>query len=215
MSRTKIISSTLRHLVLGSCLLLLAHTAIAADWKIGSTEWTQLPQVKQTKLGLYLSPQQALDMKRADPKGVAFYDIRTPAEANYLGMPIDADALVPFADIQWTDWDEKRNFYKVQPSVDFVPELARRLAAMGLTKASPIVLICRSGDRSARAADVLKELGYDKVYSVTEGFEGDMAKDGPTAGQRALNGWKNAGLPWSYKLDKAKAYFPAVVSAKQ
>ena len=35
-----------------------------------------------------------------------------------------------------------------------------------------------------------------------------MAKEGPKAGQRAVNGWKNAGLPWSYKLDKAKMYFP-------
>jgi len=23
-----------------------------------------------------------------------------------------------------------------------------------------------------------------------------------------VNGWKNADLPWSYKLDKAKMYFP-------
>jgi hypothetical protein len=43
---------------------------------------------------------------------------------------------------------------------------------------------------------------------VVDGFEGDMAKDGPKAGQRVLNGWKNAGLPWSYQLDKSKMYFP-------
>jgi hypothetical protein len=28
------------------------------------------------------------------------------------------------------------------------------------------------------------------------------------AGQRIVNGWKNAGLPWTYKLVKAKMYFP-------
>ena len=28
-------------------------------------------------------------------------------------------------------------------------------------------------------------------------------------GQRIVNGWKNAGLPWSYELGKARAYFPA------
>ena len=43
---------------------------------------------------------------------------------------------------------------------------------------------------------------------IAEGFEGDAAKDGPKAGQRTVNGWKNAGLPWTYKLDKAKMYFP-------
>ena len=30
----------------------------------------------------------------------------------------------------------------------------------------------------------------------------------PKAGQRIVNGWKNAGLPWTYKLEKSKMYFP-------
>ena len=46
------------------------------------------------------------------------------------------------------------------------------------------------------------------MYSVAEGVEGDTAKDGAKAGQRVVNGWKNANLPWTYKLDKAKMYFP-------
>jgi len=54
----------------------------------------------------------------------------------------------------------------------------------------------------------LTDLGYTKVYTVVDGFEGDLAKTGPQAGQRVVNGWKNAGLPWSYKLDKSKLYFP-------
>jgi hypothetical protein len=39
---------------------------------------------------------------------------------------------------------------------------------------------------------------------VVDGFEGDMSKDG----RRAVNGWKNAGLPWSYQLAREKMYFP-------
>ena len=31
-----------------------------------------------------------------------------------------------------------------------------------------------------------------------------LAKDGPNKGKRAVNGWKNIGLPWSYDLDKAR-----------
>ena len=107
-----------------------------------------------------------------------------------------------------SDWDDKRGSYKLDPNSDFVPELERRLKDMGLGKDSTIILICRSGDRSAKAQDRLQMSGYTKVYGVVEGFEGDMAKEGPKAGQRAVNGWKNAGLPWSYKLDKAKMYFP-------
>lgn len=26
-------------------------------------------------------------------------------------------------------------------------------------------------------------------------------------GRRNVNGWKNAGLPWTYKMDKAKVVF--------
>jgi hypothetical protein len=31
-----------------------------------------------------------------------------------------------------------------------------------------------------------------------------MAKDGPNKGKRAVNGWKNIGLPWSYNVDQNK-----------
>jgi len=36
------------------------------------------------------------------------------------------------------------------------------------------------------------------------GFEGDMAKDGPNKGKRAVNGWKNIGMHWSYNVDQSK-----------
>jgi rhodanese-related sulfurtransferase len=78
----------------------------------------------------------------------------------------------------------------------------------GLGKDAPIIQICRSGNRSSKAADRLQAAGYTKVYSVTDGFEGDTASDGEKLGQRVVNGSKNANLPWTYKLDKAKMYFP-------
>jgi rhodanese-related sulfurtransferase len=71
-----------------------------------------------------------------------------------------------------------------------------------------VILICRSGDRSAKAQDRLQAAGFTRVYSIAEGFEGDTAKDGAQAGQRTVNGWKNGGLPWTYKLDKNRMYFP-------
>jgi len=184
--------------------------AHAADWAPGNTEWSKLPEIKQSKLGLYLTPQQAYDMKKANPKGVAFFDVRTRAEAMYVGWPSDADALVPFVEHPeiMSDWDDKRFMYKLEPNQDFLPELERRLQEKGLGKEASIILICRSGDRSSKAADRLLAAGYTKVYSVAEGVEGDTAKDGAKAGQRVVNGWKNAGLPWTYKLDKAKMYFP-------
>lgn len=191
-------------------MLMASSLSIAADWTPGARDWDKLPAIKVTKLGLYLTPQEAFDMKLKDPKGVALFDIRTRAEAMYVGMPGTVDALIPYVEHQeiMSDWDEKRTMYKLEPNQDFVSEIERRLKDLGLSKNAPVILICRSGDRSSKAADRLQEAGYTKVYSVAEGFEGDMAKEGPKAGQRAVNGWKNANLPWSYKLDKAKMYFP-------
>ena len=103
-----------------------------------------------------------------------------------------------------TDWDAKRNSYQLEPVQDFVPEVRRRLQKKGLSKTDPVVLICRSGDRSARAVDRLAEDGFTDVGSVVDGFEGNMNKDG----RRSVDGWKNAGLPWIYKLDREKMYFP-------
>ncbi|TXT24080.1 MAG: hypothetical protein FD131_5079 [Rhodocyclaceae bacterium] len=198
------------HKLFVAAALVFATQTFAADWAPGSTDWNKLPDVKKSKVGLYLTPQQAYDMKKANPKGVAFFDIRTRAEAMYVGWPSDADALVPYVEHPelMSDWDDKRHMYKLEPNQDFVPELERRLKEMGLGKDATIILICRSGDRSSKAQDRLQAAGYTKVYGIAEGVEGDTAKDGPKAGQRVVNGWKNAGLPWTYKLDKAKMYFP-------
>ncbi len=197
-------------LTIAALALAFFTAAFAGDWAPGSTDWSGLPEVKVSKMALYLTPQQAYDMKKAQGKGVALFDVRTRAEAMYVGMASDADALVPFVEHPelMSDWDEKRTMYKLEPNQDFVPEIERRMAELGLGKSAPVILLCRSGDRSSKAADRLQAAGYTKVYSVAEGFEGDRASEGAKKGQRVVNGWKNAGLPWSYKLDKAKMYFP-------
>ena len=200
--------ATLKTLCAAS-LFAVASLSFAADWAPGATDWDKLPEIKKSKLALYLTPQQAYDMKKKDPKGVALFDVRTRSEAIYVGMASDADALIPYVEHPeiWSDWDDKRHMYKLEPNQDFMPELERRLKAMGLGKDATIILLCRSGDRSSKAADRMQMSGYNKVYSVAEGFEGDTAKGGAKDGQRVVNGWKNAGLPWTYKVDKAKMYF--------
>lgn len=137
---------------------------------------------------------------------VLFLDVRTRAEAVYVGMSTGVDALVPFVEHQelMTDWDTQRNSYRLEPLQDFVPEVARRLQQKALTKSDIVVLICRSGDRSGRAANRLADDGFTQVWSVVDGFEGDLGKDG----RRNVNGWKNAGLPWTYKLERERMYFP-------
>jgi rhodanese-related sulfurtransferase len=107
---------------------------------------------------------------------------------------------------QFPSWDSERSTFKLESNPDFLPKVRRRLRAKGLTPSDTIVLICRSGDCSAAAANLLTEADFKNVYSVIDGFEGDLATEGPKAGQPVVNGWRNGGPPWTYKLDKAKMY---------
>ena len=56
-------------------------------------------------------------------------------------------------------------------------------------------------------ARALHKAGFERVYTQVEGFEGIKATSGEHKGKRAVAGWKNEGLPWSYRLVKAKMYF--------
>ena len=66
-------------------------------------------------------------------------------------------------------------------------------------------MMCRSGDRSAKAVDLLAAAGMKDVYTVTDGVEGDKVSDPDSVfvGKRMKNGWKNS-APWVYTLDPEK-----------
>jgi len=199
----------MRHFAIAA-LLALSSPSLSLPALAEGVDASTLPDYKRSRLQLYLTPQEAHKIVGEASAQTLFLDVRTRAEAMYVGMPNAADALVPYVEHQelMTDWYERRHMYQLMANSDFLPEAESRLKAKGLTKADRVILICRSGDRSARAADLLANAGYTQVYSITDGFEGDAAKDGPQAGQRIVNGWKNAGLPWTYKLEKQKMYFP-------
>jgi rhodanese-related sulfurtransferase len=166
----------------------------------------RVPEEQRSKTGLYLDAKATPGFIKAQKGRVLFLDVRTRAEAQFLGMAEGVDALVPYVEFQefMTDWDESRDAYKLEPFNDFAPEVERRMKEKGLGKGDPVVVICRAGERSARAADLLSQLGYTRVYTVLNGYEGELSEKG----RRDLNGWKNAGLPWSYDLDRKKMYFP-------
>lgn len=183
--------------------------ACASLHVMAAVDPAQLPKIKQTKANMYLDATEAYELKQKLGDKAYFVDVRTRYEVVYVGIPTVADVNIPYVEHpEEAPWDDKNSRFKLDVNSDFGPELARRMAEKGLGKDDTVILMCRSGDRSARAANLLTELGYTKVYTVVDGFEGDLAKDGPRAGQRVVNGWKNANLPWSYKLEKAKLYFP-------
>lgn len=189
-------------------LLAMAFVALVLPYKASAATPEGLPEAKRTRAALYLDAKEvpAFIEQSGGPARILFLDLRTRAEAMYVGMATGVDALVPFVEHQelMTDWDSQRNIYRLEPMQDFVAEVNRRLRDKGLGKTDVVVLICRSGDRSSRGANRLAEDGFSRVYSVVDGFEGDMSADG----RRTVNGWKNVGLPWSYRLDKARMYFP-------
>lgn len=108
--------------------------------------------------------------------------------------------------MQNSQWDEKKKEFKLEKNPDFLTAVEAFVTAKGLSKKDPIILLCRSGNRTSTAATLLQKAGFQEVYSVVDGFEGDKAKDGDVKGKRVVNGWKNAGLPWSYDMDASKMY---------
>lgn len=166
----------------------------------------EVPKEKQTKLQKYLTAGKAYDVVQADHRKVLFVDIRTRSEVAYVGMTSKVDGQVPYVQIsEFWEWDDKNGRFKLEPNPNFGQDIERLLKAKGLSKNDKIILMCRSGDRSARAANLLADLGYTDVWTVIDGFEGDLSEEG----RRNVNGCKNAGLPWTYQLDKSKIYIPS------
>ena len=193
----------MKKIIFVSVLISLVLAAAATTLMAGATP--NLPEKKQTSLGLYLTAQEAYEHMQAHGDETLFLDVRSRAEVNFLGMPTVADANVPYMELsEWFAYDEKKHNYVMDVNSGFAAEVARRVAAKGLTQDDTVIVMCRSGSRSAKAADLLAKLGYSHVYTVVDGYEGDKAKDGEHAGQRVVNGWRNAGLPWTYKLDRDK-----------
>jgi rhodanese-related sulfurtransferase len=75
---------------------------------------------------------------------------------------------------------------------------------LGGDRHTPLLLICRSGERSMRAAQMLRAAGHEHVAVVTGGFEGEIGTDGKRHG-----GWKDAGLPWVARADEALIFGPS------
>lgn len=163
---------------------------------------------KQTQSGLYISAKQTYDLQQK-PEGrkVVLVDVRDPVEIMFTGYTDAADIHVPWKVVDPTTFDEKRKKYQASTNPDFTSEVLDQLESLGADKDSHIIFMCRSGStRSAPAADALYKQGYKNVYSMIDGFEGGKAKEGDHAGARVVNGWKNSGLPWGWKLNSEKMY---------
>jgi rhodanese-related sulfurtransferase len=162
-----------------------------------------LPEQKQTTLGLYVTAKEAYEKWQADPDNVIVLDVRTPEEMLFVGHPAMA-WKIPIATQSYT-WDEATGKFPVQLAPDFV----ERVQSV-LKPDATILALCRSGGRSAIAANMLANAGFTNVYNVIDGMEGDMVNDLDSLffGQRLHNGWKNSGNPWTYDLTPDRLILP-------
>ena len=166
-----------------------------------------VPEQKRTQRGLYLTASDAYEMVREIPEKILFIDVRTRAELQFIGMATVVDAQVPFLlEATPLQWDDASSAFKLVPNPDFVAGVNRRLAQKRLARTDIVIVMCQAGARAARAADALTRAGYANVYTVVDGFEGDPTSEGPNRGLRLVNGWRNAGLPWTTRLDRTKMY---------
>ncbi|MES2352743.1 MAG: rhodanese-like domain-containing protein [Pseudomonadota bacterium] len=108
---------------------------------------------------------------------VLLVDVRTAEERKFVGHIPDS-LHVPWA----TGTALTRN-----------PRFVRELESKIGGKDAVALLLCRSGKRSALAAEAATKAGFSNVFNVLEGFEGEI--DAQQQRGKA-DGWRFHGLPW-------------------
>ncbi|MFZ2445359.1 MAG: rhodanese-like domain-containing protein [Syntrophobacteraceae bacterium] len=196
---------TLISLVL--CLAVTGFVTIAPAQQTHPTaQRTQPPSDvrKQTTLGKYATAFEAYLTFRTSGDKIYFLDVRTPEEYVYVGHATFAPNIPSMV------WSGKFN-----PATKEY-ELAENPAFENAVKSrfkpeDTIMVMSRSGDRSAAAVNRLAKVGFKNAVNIIDGFEGDKVTDQESysKGKRVKNGWKNANLPWTYDLDPNLVYAPA------
>ncbi len=131
-----------------------------------------------------ISAADAYELMQSEPS-TAFIDVRSDMEFLFIGHPAGA------VSIPWIDEPD----FVINPNFE---REVRKLILGGVIKSSehdsvPVVLICRSGNRSEEAGKLLIEQGFNHVYNVEHGFEGELDDDHHRS---TMSGWRHDGLPW-------------------
>lgn len=131
-----------------------------------------------------LKPPAANALLEKRPEAVLI-DVRSTMEYDYVGHPLNA-LHIPIKEPP--GWETDDSFAdKVKTA------LSKAKSSSEVIEETPVLLLCRSGKRSELAANVLIDAGFNEVYNVLEGFEGDRDDNGH---RNTLNGWRFHNLPW-------------------
>ncbi|SFR51862.1 rhodanese-like domain-containing protein [Thiomicrospira sp. ALE5] len=163
----------------------------------------QIPQ------GLYITPEQAYEMVKAD-ENAFLVDVRTPEEWMFVGYSPLAQIMLPSVMFDYSQMDTVQNMprYMPAPHPNWIGEFEERLMDLNADQDSKFIIMCRSAsERAAPMARILDQYGYKNVYLLLGGFEGSVVREGDKKGFRLVNGWKNSGMPWTYDIDPDIVYF--------
>ena len=107
--------------------------------------------------------------------------------------------------VQTYEWDAGKGQFPMK----LLPHFVSRVSEVAKPD-DTILVTCRSGGRSAIAANLLAKAGFKRVYNIIDGVEGDVVNDPASVflGQRLKNGWKNSGCPWTYNLTPDRMVLP-------
>ena len=125
----------------------------------------------------HITQTEAYELQQSNPDALLI-DVRSEIEYLFVGHPVGA------IHVSWNDGPD----WEVNPN--FVGEV-KKLAGNGGHR--PLLLICRSGNRSEVAGNALLEAGFTTVYNVMYGFEGELDAQHH---RNSVNGWRHDGLPW-------------------
>ena len=123
----------------------------------------------------HLKPKEAYDFLQQNPHAVLI-DCRSEMEYLFVGHTLGSHHVA------WNDG----------PDWDINPHFVGQVKKVASVE-RPVVIICRSGQRSVAAGVELENAGFGEVYNVLEGFEGSLDENHHRG---THNGWRKANLPW-------------------
>ena len=122
-----------------------------------------------------VTPEEAWELTQAGQ--AVLVDVRTAEERRFVGQ-VPGSVHVPWA----TGLNLQRN-----------PKFVRELEGH-VRRDDVVLLLCRSGARSAAAAQAATEARFHNVFSIADGFEGEL----DARQQRGTRGgWRFLSLPWT------------------
>ena len=130
------------------------------------------------------NPQEAYKILEQENNAV-LVDVRSTMEYSFVGHPLNA-IHVPIKEPP--SWDLQPGFVEIVRA-----SLAAHMPDNNQPNDVPVLMLCRSGQRSALAGEMLIKDGFTNVYNVHEGFEGDKDENGH---RNTINGWRFHDLPW-------------------